>query len=322
MLAIEGNGSQLRESDYARLVAEAVSKNKTRVVRMLLSRVVDPWCDGASVNKLLSTAAQAKTPELFELLLSDFTQRSTLPPIAEWDDAYSALVYGKNREHIMRLLLAAGMNVNGIDASRARLGTNGEAMWRPLCCLNHPGSVRLLLGAGADPNIDQDDKWGPLACVVDNYDSLNRSQISSQEQRDRRMELFQLLFEYGADPRRAGGGSALHGALRDQDFCSATLLADKGARIRVAELTAPEQENLDHAVVEHEWETVMRLTPPKWSFVGYIRPGEFRRGRRMMRFMSERGDVPPWSISENRVVNESETPLPSYVRQTAGGCST
>ncbi|KAJ5536720.1 hypothetical protein N7513_009906 [Penicillium frequentans] len=315
----EGTSYRLRESDYAPVVADAVSNDKILVVRMLLSRGVNPWCDGASANNLLSKAARGKDSDLFELLLSDFTQRSTTPPVAEWKDAYSALDYAnaKNREDYMRLLLTAGIDVNGIDAIRIKRGFYGKAVWRPLCRSRRPGPARLLLDAGADPNIDQDEKWGPLACVVDNYVYTTELSVSSQEERNQRMEMLHLLFEYGADPKRAGGGSALHGALRDLDLTSATFLADKGARIRVLELTASDQALLDQAVVEHEWGTVMRLTPPHWSMLEYIGPGLIRKGRYVRRYMGASGGFPPFPpgmTSENRVINEIEIlPPPFYV---------
>ncbi|KAJ5992792.1 hypothetical protein N7451_008516 [Penicillium sp. IBT 35674x] len=320
----QGTDHQLRESDYALLIADAVFNEKILVVRMLLSRGVNPWCDGASANKLLSKAAKGEDLELFGLLISDFTQRRTLPPIIEWEDAYSALHYAniRNREDYMRLLLTAGIDVNGIDAVSIKPGFYGRAVWRPLCRSRLPGPARLLLDAGADPNIDQDDKWGPLACVVDNYGyydyATKPSRISSQEERNRRMEMLHLLFEYGADPKLAGGGSALHGALRDLDLTSATFLADKGARIRVLELTTSDQALMDQAVVEHEWGTVMRLTPPHWSILGYIGPGLIRKGRFVRRFIlstGASGDFPPFPpgmTSENRVINGSETPPPPF----------
>ncbi|KAJ5913366.1 hypothetical protein N7504_002249 [Penicillium tannophilum] len=322
LLESEDTGHRLRESDYALLVAEAVSNEKILVVRMLLSRSVNPWCDGANANNLLSKAARGKDPDLFELLLLDFTQRSTTPPIAEWKDAYSALDYAnaKNCEDYIRLLLTAGIDVNGIDAIRIKREFYKKAVWRPLCRSRRPGPARLLLDAGADPNIDQDDKWGPLACVVGNYVYTTELSVSSQEERDRRMEMLHLLFEYGADPKRAGGGSALHGALRDLDLTSATFLADKGARIRVLELPASDQALLNQAVVEHEWGTVMRLTPPHWSMLEYIGPGLIRKGRYVRRYMlsaGASGGFPPFSpgmTSENCVINESEIlPPPMYI---------
>lgn len=80
------------------------------------------------------------------------------------------------------------------------------AIWRPLYYYGHPGPARLLLEAGANPNIDHDDKQGPLASVVDNFRPAITFKIPSQKQRDRRMEMIQLLFKYRADPHRAGGG--------------------------------------------------------------------------------------------------------------------
>ncbi|KAJ5635101.1 uncharacterized protein N7484_008414 [Penicillium longicatenatum] len=225
LLDSHGMSSRLRESHYAELVATAVLKNQIHVVRMLLARDVDPWCAGDRAGILLSGIIRWGSPELFELLLLDFKQRSPLPTIAQWTDAYKALKYAQDSEDITRLLLTAGIDVN-----RAQPGSGGVAIWRPLYYCGHPGPARLLLEAGADPNIDNNDKWGPLASVVDNFRPTITFKIPSQKQKGRRMEMIQLLFEYGADPQRAGGGWALHGALRDLDFSSATFLADKGAR--------------------------------------------------------------------------------------------
>lgn len=72
--------------------------------------------------------------------------------------------------------------------------------WRPLYRCGCPGPVRLLLEAGADPNIDRDDGWGPLACVVGKWMPTVTLKYYSQEQKNRRMEVVQLLFEYGAEP--------------------------------------------------------------------------------------------------------------------------
>ncbi|KAJ5151348.1 uncharacterized protein N7482_010600 [Penicillium canariense] len=82
---------------------------------------------------------------------------------------------------------------------------------------------------------------------------LKSMAVLSQKQKEGRMEMVQLLLEYGADPMRAGGGCALHRALRDIDFSLTTFLADKGARIKVSELTESDQKLLDQAIVDYEW---------------------------------------------------------------------
>ncbi|KAJ6025032.1 hypothetical protein N7540_005829 [Penicillium herquei] len=325
LLDSHGMGSRLRESDYAELVAKATLANQIGIVRMLLSRDIDPWCAGSRTSMLLSGAIRWGSPELFELLLLDFKQRDTLPPIAQWKDAYSALKYAQwkdaymalrdvqNSEHITQLLVTAGIDVN-----HALPGSGGVAIWRPLYYCGHPGPARLLLEAGANPNIDHNDRWGPLASVVDNFQPTLFFKISSQEQRECRMEMIQLLFEYGAEPHLAGGGWALHGALRDLDFSSATFLADKGARIIVSELTETDQALLDQAVVEHEWGKVMTLTPLNWSLINYAGPGLVRNGNSISAYRLPAecagGDLAPWMISENRLIDESDKlPLPSPV---------
>ncbi|KAJ5151424.1 ankyrin [Penicillium canariense] len=200
-----------------------------------------------------------------------------------------------HNDEITKLLLAAGIDVN-------RVGLEiGGRRWRPLHSCGHPGQAQLLLEAGADPNIDREDKWGPLACVVGNFIPTVTLEFSSQEQKARRMEMVRLLFQYGADPMRAGGGWALHGALRDLDFVLAAFLADKGARINVSELTASDQRLLNQAVKDHEWGTVMRLTPLNWSFINYVGPGLINNGRFISMYrlpVSGQGSLPPWLENE------------------------
>lgn len=299
-----GMGAQLNKWEYSRLVWRATCSNQTNVVRMFLARGVDPWQGGGSRH--LSESVRNGNVELFTLLLSDYSERSTQPPIKEWRDAYLALQYVKNNEDFTKLLIAAGIDVN-----RAEPRLSGGQKWRPLYYCGHPGPARLLLGAGANPNIDEDDKWGPLACVVGKFMPEVNPELSSEEQRNRRKEMIELLFDYGADPVRAGGGWAIHGALRDCDFKLAKLLAEKGAKVNVPELTESDQRLLHEAVERCEWGTVMRLTPPNWSIIGYAGPGLINNGR----FVSEysllvRGQraLLPWLKDENGTMVEGEVP--------------
>ncbi|KAJ5918919.1 ankyrin repeat-containing domain protein [Penicillium verhagenii] len=265
-------GPRLNELNYDELLSTAAKSNKPQAVRMFLERGVNPWQEG---SQHLIEAARHGRLELLELLLSDYTQRSTVGSIAEWKDAYRALSFAKDSAEVVRLLVAAGIDVNHREWRSGNVWN-----WRPLYdCAYYPESMRVLLEAGADPNFEEDDKWGPLALVVGKYSlspprpqggaplifSRFDTEFPSQEVKDRKMKLIQQLFEFGADPMRAGGGWALHGALRDLDYNLASYLADKGARIRIAYLNASDQALLDQAVVDHEWTTVAEFTPLHWS---------------------------------------------------------
>ncbi|OOF93990.1 hypothetical protein ASPCADRAFT_209240, partial [Aspergillus carbonarius ITEM 5010] len=85
---------------------------------------------------------------------------------------------------------------------------------------------RLLLEAGANPNLANSDKQGPLARVVGQWlGSPSQGQkYPSQEVKDVMMEVARLLFEFGADPARAGGGWALHRALHIRHYEMAQFL--------------------------------------------------------------------------------------------------
>ncbi|KAJ5924797.1 ankyrin repeat-containing domain protein [Penicillium verhagenii] len=265
-------GPRLNELNYRELLSTAATSNKPQAVRMFLERGVNPWQEG---SQHLSEAARNGRLELLELLLADYTQRSLAGSIAEWKDAYRALGVAKDNAEVVRLLVAAGIDVNHMEWRSGNIWN-----WRPLHdCVRYPGPMRVLLEAGANPNFDEDDKWGLLAHAVGKYYvspprpqggapviySRFDTDFSSQEVKDRKMELIQLLFEFGADPMRAGGGWALHGALRDLDYNLARYLADKGARIKIAYLNASDQALLDQAVVDHEWMTVADFTPLHWS---------------------------------------------------------
>lgn len=289
-----GIGAQLNDRENSQLLWRATCNNQIGVVQMFLAKGVDPWRTGESRH--LSETVRSGNIELFALLLSDYTRRST-KPIKEWNDAYLALKFVRDNEIFTELLITAGIDVN-----RAEPEPHGSQKWRPLHRCGYPGPAKLLLDAGADPNIDADDKWGPLACVVGEFMPTATVERSSEERRHRRMEMIQLLFARGADPMRAGGGMALHGALRDSDYSSAELLVQNGARINVPELRDRDQEILNQAVKDRRWEVVMALTPPNWSFINYVSPGLNSNGRSTSLYRlpgGGHGILPPWLDGES-----------------------
>lgn len=75
------------------------------------------------------------------------------------------------------------------------------------------------------------------------------------------MTVARLLFEYGADPARAGGTWALHNAVCTQNYEMACLLIDKDIRLRIPSLDASQQVAMDQAVEERDFDIITRLIP-------------------------------------------------------------
>ncbi|PYI24164.1 ankyrin [Aspergillus violaceofuscus CBS 115571] len=263
-------GSRLGKRGYSVLFAGAALNNHLPVVQMLLARGVDPW----GKNTLFLSQGvrlQKFSSELLQVLLDDARHREHLQPFTNWEPVHMALRYAVEQAQDIeatRIILTTGVNVNFLYSDDPMI-----VVRRPLHYCHQPDLYRLLLEAGADPNIDNNDRWGALSSAVGNCHMQAGRYPISAEAKGRRWERIQLLFRYGADPARAGGGWALHGALRDADYGLADLLADKGARISVVELSDADQARLHRAVEEREWDTVMELTPVNWSMEGYAGPG-------------------------------------------------
>ncbi|KAJ9379704.1 hypothetical protein DTO063F5_7075 [Paecilomyces variotii] len=259
----ESFGSRLGTRGHGILFARAALNNHLPVVQMLLARGVDPW---GNPSLFLSQGVRRKkfSREMLQVLLEDARHREHLQPFTTWKPIHMALRYAVEQAkdmEVTRMILATGVNVNFLYSDMIMFR-------RPLHYCHQLDLYQLLLEAGADPNIDNNDKWGPLAFAVGNYHPPHSQYEFSPKARSQRWEEIQLLFQYGADPARAGGGWALHGAVRDADFKLADFLADHGASISVAELSDADQALLDRAVEERAWETVMRLTPVNWSIIG------------------------------------------------------
>ncbi|OJJ94956.1 hypothetical protein ASPACDRAFT_48403 [Aspergillus aculeatus ATCC 16872] len=269
----ESFGDRLARSNCIGLFIRAAYNNHLPIVQMLLERGVDPWATPVFLS--MGVELGCLSPEMLQLLLQDFQRHQSLQPIAKWFPAHMALreAVRKDNVHATRVLVARGVDVN--FAYREYSTTE---VWRPLHFCHHLETYRLLLEAGADPNIDDSDSWGVLGCAVRNLDPTVPVRPISVERNRRRWEIIQLLFGYGADPARAGGGWALHGALRDSDYELANLLADRGASIQVTELDDSGQAYLNWAVGQRAWHAVMMITPYNWSMLRYAGPGRNLKG--------------------------------------------
>ncbi|PYH79046.1 ankyrin [Aspergillus uvarum CBS 121591] len=269
-------GSRLGNRGYSVLFAGAALNNHLPVVQILLARGVDPW-DKYTSFLPQGVRLQKFSSELLQVLLEDAKHREHLQPFTTWEPVHMALRYAVEQAkdiEATKIILTTGVNVNFLYSDDPMI-----VVRRPLHYCHQPDLYRLLLEAGADPNIENNDRWGALSSAVGNCHMQAGRYPSSAEAKCRRWERIQLLFEYGADPARAGGGWALHGALRDADYRLADFLADKGARISVAELGDADQALLHRAVGAREWETVMELTPVNWSMAGYAGPGLMKDAR-------------------------------------------
>ncbi|PYI01615.1 ankyrin [Aspergillus sclerotiicarbonarius CBS 121057] len=300
-----GMSDRLTPADYNAILIRAVSRNRASVVRMLLARGINPWSPGGAMRE----AVRRGYTVIVRVLLLDAEQRKYQPPFLDYPEIGEALVEvldnpKPGQGDTVSMLLAAGVDGN----FRGR-----DKRTSPLCIAagrRHVQICRLLLESGANPNFANSDKEGPLARTVGQWlGSPSQGQkYPSQEVMDNMMEVVRLLFEYGADPARAGGGWALHRALHIRHYEMARFLIDKGARIRIPALRASDQAALDRAVTEYDYTTVMSRTPLGWSAVSL---GPRRRSHanpwQGMMMTGPLDDVPPWRRGDNNTINERDT---------------
>ncbi|KAF7122885.1 hypothetical protein CNMCM5793_000995 [Aspergillus hiratsukae] len=296
-----GMRDSLQGRDYNLLLRHAAVENRMGVVLLLLSRGVDPWniTEGPST---ICWAAHSGHAELVRLFLSDVERRGLWPAIKkhEMGEALCAAVKRANNEAVIRILLDAGAEVD------FRRNDNVTTPLAIAVNFKQVSVTKLLLEAGADPNTTDSDRGGPLVCatlrepmlssawlwpperrehrigprgqrvlvertpLVDTLAQEMHDQLRSspQEMMDRQMAVVRLLFEYGADPARAGGSWALHNALSSRHYEMANFLLDRGACMRITGLDPPRQAAFDRAVAERDFDTIVELSPSMWSLRG------------------------------------------------------
>jgi ankyrin repeat protein len=213
----------------------------------------------------------------------DAEQRDSVSPAIRHEIGRALCVSAGKSEDITRILLAAGVDIDFREKDRVTTALTIASS------LKRVSMLKLLLEAGANPNILNSDIWGPLASATLNkcdfrpwddtrrfvkypQDSQNdmphlpeclkiKKVELNDQMKDEMMTVARLLFEYGADPARAGGTWALHNAVCTQNYEMARLLIDKGIRLRIPSLDASQQVAMDQAVEECDFDTITRLIP-------------------------------------------------------------
>ncbi|PWY76023.1 ankyrin [Aspergillus sclerotioniger CBS 115572] len=296
-----GMSDRLTQSDYNAILIRAAARNHVNVVRMLLARGINPWSPGGAMRE----AARCGYTVIVRVLLLDAEQRKYRPPFFEYPEICEALVElldnpEPGHEETVSMLLTAGVdgNFRGRDRHTSPLGIAAGRRQVQMC--------RLLLEAGANPNLANSDTQGPLARAVGQWlgSPSQGHKYPSQEVKNAMMEVVCLLFEYGADPARAGGGWALHRALHIRHYEMARFLIDKGTRLRIPGLKPCDQATLDRAVTKYDYETVMSRTPLGWS-VASLGPRRYMSANRRPAMMAAPLDeVPLWRKGDNNTINE------------------
>ncbi|KAJ9303718.1 hypothetical protein DTO217A2_6827 [Paecilomyces variotii] len=278
ILLDEGMSTRLTDLNYNNMLLFAVSANRIDVVKLLLDRGVNPWHTAKDMT-IICCAARREHSEIVKLLLQDGEKRDPLSRgIIHQEISRTLMSYAEcsGNEDIARMLIASGADVNSIhhggrffhDVSTTALDT---AAW-----YRRVSTLKLLLAAGANPNIVNSDRKGPLASAARPDDFPN------QDMKGQRTAMVSLLFEYGADPARAGGGGALLSAAGSQNYEMAHLLIDNGTVIKCPELDVLQQASMDQAVEERDFATIRRLTNVIWPLgliCGRLICGRPRRDR-------------------------------------------
>ncbi|KAJ9376048.1 hypothetical protein DTO063F5_9010 [Paecilomyces variotii] len=259
ILLDEGMSTRLTDSNYDKMLRLAVSANRIDMVKLLLDQGVNPWYKSKDMS-IICCAARQEHSEIVKLLLQDGENRDPFSHgIIHQEISRTLMSYSEcsGNEEIARMLIASGADVNSIhhggifhDLSATALDT---AAW-----YRRVSTLKLLLAAGANPNLVNSDRKGPLALAAGTDSSLN------QDIKGQRMTMVSLLFEYGADPARAGGGGALLSAAGSGNYEMAHFLIDNGTVIKCPELDVPQQAAMDQAVEERDFAMIRRLTNVIW----------------------------------------------------------
>lgn len=248
--------TRLTGLNYNEILRSAISANRIDVVKLLLDRGVNPWSISGD-RSAICCAAEAGHPEIAKLLLLDGEQRDYPSREIIRQEISRSLTYHLpffGNEEITRMLVASGADVN-FRNDRLNHPLNGALQKRSVSI------TKLLLEAGANPNIANSDREGPLLFATS--DSVAMVRVA-HGMKDQKMAMIRLLFEYGADPARAGGSLALYLAVHDKDYEVAHFLIDKGTLMKCPEFNISQQAAMDRAVQQRDFATIDSLGYLVW----------------------------------------------------------
>ncbi|KAJ9297890.1 hypothetical protein DTO271G3_4111 [Paecilomyces variotii] len=258
ILLDEGMSTRLTDSNYDKMLRLAVSANRIDMVKLLLDRGANPWYKSKDMS-IICCAVRQEHSKIVKLLLQDGEKRDPLSHgIIHQEISRTLTSYSEcsGNEEIACMLIASGADVNSIHHGGILHGLSATAL-DTAAWYRRVSTLKLLLAAGANPNIMNSDIKGPLYLAAGTDSFLN------QDIKGQRMAMVRLLFEYGADPARAGGGGALLSAA-GQNYEMAHFLIDNGTVIKCPELDVPQQAAMDQAVEERDFATIQRLKNVIW----------------------------------------------------------
>jgi ankyrin repeat protein len=250
----------------------AIKAGLVNKVRKLLAKGVDPNKCGVSGDTPLYLACDEGNLDVIKLLLAAKADaRSGTSPLF-------AAVAGsctKEKAKIVRLLLAAGADVNAIADSSHRW-----SIWRTLlhAATGEEEVVKLFLEAGANVNAMDELGATPLHSAAyrndtgagklflaagadvnapDKYGSTPLHEASTENQ----IEVVSLLLAMGADvnARDTYGATPLHKASKEGHLLVIELLLAAGANVRIADKGG--NKPIDLAIQEGHREEVQLLNP-------------------------------------------------------------
>ncbi|XP_014679678.1 PREDICTED: putative ankyrin repeat protein RF_0381 [Priapulus caudatus] len=157
---------------------EAARKGKEAVVQMLLSHGADANAADSYGETSLHHAAHYGQLHIMLLLL----EAGADPNVAETQSGKTPLmkVMRECEEAAVQMLLSHGANANAADS-------HGETSLHHAAYLGQLDIVRLLLEAGADPNVAETEERGSFTALHYSCDQLHTEMIT-------------LLLKHGADP--------------------------------------------------------------------------------------------------------------------------
>lgn len=160
ILLDEGMHDRLTDLNYTTILRSAIPTNQIDVVKLLLSRGVNPWYTADGSSTICHTVRHGDAG-LVRLLLLDAEQRDSLSPaIIRHEIGRALCVSAGKSEDITRMLLAAGADIDFREKDRVTTALTIASS------LKRVSMLKFLLEAGANPNILNSDIWGPLASAT------------------------------------------------------------------------------------------------------------------------------------------------------------